>query len=1596
MNRREHVIAGLGSCALLVLLGCGSDADVVAQYSCELDPELVAEQKSCLATSNCPCGSRCEFGRCVSECASCADAGLTCTPFGSCAESSSGARLELPDPIRENFFVVSNDVIELQEDDLAETFVVRRGNATESLEIEVRVEHPQFRVSCDLVSTTVTSQCKITLDADTPSFVGQVINLAATGESVDLDDLDRFSEAVGPTLFIASKNVVRSIPIEVAPVIPEAPGLTPGVYRGTATLTAFEGNDASGDVPTVFALPVRMVVGEPDEQNRWSIAIDDSAGIFGVQRPELGLRDEPSAVRTGALQLFSDPNNEDDYQFTPTTAREFVAGSIGTDTFALGTRINDIRFVRAETDRLRFDLQQALMVTENDGHDLEAFWRFNLDRDGSGEIPAIVAPDPADAWLPTNIDAPLALELSVIGPSGDFGDILQTAGGARGRVEEIICGTGDAPGWKISDELAIETVTGVSTDLSQAFYDGELYCESLAPLAPDDIDVTQRRWPLFPLLTGDGLRPDRYDRVIDECLTELENPGLSPEPACIDTRRWFAAVVEGLERARSGSAPSNDLYVDQRLASYLVARYLDIHGFLAHLYGFQRSVRRHIDDVQAGPLPSLLDMASRTPTHWDSVLHPRVLMGLVDLALDVHENPDYRPQITNQDPLVEYGVASDIHTTPVALAFVSDIVDQTAVWNALANDLFLGRLSSDSGVRARESLSAGVRRSFWLYVFAAYIHRITEDNRNGAGVAPEDRREFIWEEDFQLNSREAVFALGEIVERMGTTYGERPELSLPWNRIGDQSGAGARFRAMSEVILGAGAELGGVLGFEFSEASRLRDLAFSAYGLYRLETLTFLRINNTVDDRQDYVANRLGSSLAALCGYSETDEDPRSGYEIFDRSFDSRSCFVDPACLAPLDDGAADRDSQDPGIAFQRLCRVAHLSKTVLNPASIAPWIRDLPSYAPTDASVTDLEDYLLAGTLTYDAVSDFFRFQGASMSSPQPFTVPQLEDQQLQLLRNGEAPSLFSRAELYCESAFRRFAETLDDDPAVCQNAQSSEGTQTSLPTFANGLGDSAGTCNIDLKSSVRATDARPECYRGEIGVAFKRFLAERANLDVSQAELAKKLDQYAVSAEECAIRARTRDSVAGQYDNYLASVKSARETLRRLTIARSAVKAAADIAIATTGLLKQNVTGKAGYGMEVLGTTTVNVAEGVAAVKEIEIDNVKDDFEADKKILAADTEVALCFNALNKVVAGLEPAYAAIRTAATSVEVAAIELDRLFRKAEQKYIEGRAWRANIQKRRIASIPQTYSFQDYFAGLDRIIERTQSALLFAKRAVEFELQQSVVGDEEILGTFDVSALREIAYRLKDVVRGGRVAGGNPSEGRIVLSLRDDILRIPRTGEAPTGFHDLSESVLLREGLLAQQFATYDGDGVYVGQSVPFALSPFVVGDRDLGIDVTAGLLCAERVWSVGAVLVGRDSVGLDQSRLVPLFLRKRNAFYSQTCTADPAPMEGFIGFESGIFAFGSDAESAPDRFTSAWLNTTIRRTDTVGAVRAALEKRELFVNLTQELAGLGLYGDYQLFVPAEAFSADGVDLDEVEDVLFVFDIVAATNNSRF
>ncbi|MEO1173489.1 MAG: hypothetical protein AAFX94_15765, partial [Myxococcota bacterium] len=496
-------------------------------------------------------------------------------------------------------------------------------------------------------------------------------------------------------------------------------------------------------------------------------------------------------------------------------------------------------------------------------------------------------------------------------------------------------------------------------------YDGELACTG--PGLLENIDL-----PIFPFFSSSGVDPSETPALILNCLGEFDalmtSPSWDEVSQCISTARWAMSAALGLGAVEESGVGTEEA---ERVGSYMVTRMLDILGFLVETYRTEYSdyeaLGRLAPPLFELPPPELV--LPQMVSYWDAILHPAVLLKLMNLSPGVLVQPDYRLDQLDRSDLINSLQYDNIQRTPMSESILHSLVTQSDFWTDLSGERLRDSTSqTDDQVKLRRAIRDGFRRGLLLFAVASRLDdrlliatelpELPPDDAEIADLAGQEELvfdEFIFGE--QSSSLAANFAAN--MRRAGEYLSiQSVELNLdnsvPWAAVGDVTGTNARFRALSEVMVGNGQAIGGVVGTALGEAERSLGLAVEAYGRYRRTALVLQQLQRMSDGRLDYIAVEVGSEVVKNCGFDV--DNPVTGYEIFEQVVDPSSCFIDVECLA---------DGQQPlseAVVRYRLCQAAYLDQAL--PEEFVAGLPFGPKYS---------DDSLISVTQDREAFVEYF-----------------------------------------------------------------------------------------------------------------------------------------------------------------------------------------------------------------------------------------------------------------------------------------------------------------------------------------------------------------------------------------------------------------------------------------------------------------------------------------------------------------------------------------------------------------------------------------------------------------------------------------------
>lgn len=300
-----------------------------------------------------------------------------------------------------------------------------------------------------------------------------------------------------------------------------------------------------------------------------------------------------------------------------------------------------------------------------------------------------------------------------------------------------------------------------------------------------------------------------------------------------------------------------------------------------------------------------------------------------------------------------------------------------------------------------------------------------------------------------------------------------------------------------------------------------------------------------------------------------------------------------------------------------------------------------------------------------------------------------------------------------------------------------------------------------------------------------------------------------------------------------------------------------------------------------------------------------------------------------------------------------------------------------------------------------RDMKLARRATYLAVRAVEYEYQQSLGLRQDVLDAEIPDDLETVLQELWRQSGTRSIRGNRPTELSTVLSLRQDILQIGDESGWPEAERPQTPEQRFQIMLTSDRYAVYNDNGRYIGQRIPFSLTPLqALGFENDAVSIYSVNDCAERLWSVNASLVGEELYRGSDTSFVRIDLLKRNTFYSQWCGQAPdgeqfqyasvRPARNLFR-EPGVGQeFGSSLVQSTDRFSRARIQAFF------GVNRAALEDTRYANGETSELAARGIYGDYALFIPAALIARDGGNglvLENIDDILLRLDYLSVAAN---
>ncbi|MEM9074914.1 MAG: hypothetical protein AAGE52_40830, partial [Myxococcota bacterium] len=1058
-------------------------------------------------------------------------------------------------------------------------------------------------------------------------------------------------------------------------------------------------------------------------------------------------------------------------------------------------------------------------------------------------------------------------------------------------------------------------------------------------------------------------------QTIGDCVEDLERAeDLREDPAqpfadapCVDAPRFELALAEAqeIDRARAtGSAVAADLD-RSALAHRLVQQWAQLLGFVSS------------QAVKIDQLNDVLDtssvltrefsqarMLALTAAGWDVLLEPRVALPLSVLPGDVVLNPDYRVRLF-PDGAFAADARQDLGLgLPVALARgLSRSLD--------AHGALLERARFVATDRAEiESRSVSfARRSIVLFAFATLLR----DSARSASVG-----DVPWVEPWRAASARFGVSLTGLVRALENLREGRnpleidPDLDLPLYRLGDETSSLSRFSALTDELLGTAAD-----GDASQVAAAIAD-AEDALAAARDSYREILRVDLTYrisarreEIRTNAIREEFGEAIVSLCGGADLDADL-----IIEgvQPIDPATCWIREECRqTPLERLVR----FEPGALAELLCMASELQQAGITNTS--------------DPRLDVLGLLLRTGGRTV-------RGQRITEGGNELEVTTNDEVFQVQLdalLPEGEFPALDPDFLLQIQA----------ECGAVASASEAARPTELALDCAFHGDCSRGRLCEEGSCVASSAADSIA-CFQGSVGETAAALRAAATDVEIARSEFADLRRGYEIQMGVC-------NDLIAQNERREEAIDNNLITLTALDGAQLVADSVAHIA---QGVLdcSSNLVDSGGFANAVTCTSA-----GVAAVARVAseslqfaMDEVTRRHEANLASIDRTLEELNCASETERALVGMNTLSLRINRAIEEVSSLNVQLQNGQDLIAGNLAEGQEELANQVGAGVTPIEFDYFLDENVALYNDAFRRARRALYLGVLAYEYEYQLSSAEQSAVLAATQVSELRETLTNLRTLAATGTVNGAAPSDLFAVISLRDELLAIEDRSGLGEGMHTLTPEERFRVLLGASRHQSFDAEGNYLGQEIPFRLAPLprVGGTTSSAIPLLTGADCAERLASMNASILGTDVLRGTDSTRTRITVRKRNSFFSQWCQA---PVDGpafqyaatrprnnlfldpFTDFIPGMRPAlqGSDRDAAAaNAFTSA------RLTPALNVPRAEFEDDSFFNGASRELAGRGVYGDYVLFIPAESIARDGragIDLEGVDDILLRVDYVS-------
>jgi hypothetical protein len=1028
---------------------------------------------------------------------------------------------------------------------------------------------------------------------------------------------------------------------------------------------------------------------------------------------------------------------------------------------------------------------------------------------------------------------------------------------------------------------------------------------------------------------------------------------------CIDLARFWSSL-------RWASAPAMFAAIDPAVrdpnwndsgdpvranAIYLrlVGQWLQLHQFLGQegilAHKMARVIRQGDDPAMPTEAPNLSRIRVAFDGAWDLFLRPRYVTGLLGLPAEQLREPDYRRLLYPNHEFQFRGHHEQAVGIPVFL--IEAMGSHMAILEAEGEEVWA---SSNRIARYQGNAAQAVRTSVLIEALAERVAQ-----RAGGDAARWHSR--YLKARLQLGGiRGRVLRILKNLDSGGNILGIEDE-DLPLYFRPDDGGDVGRFSVISRYFLD---EPRGIATQAITSALTALGAARGAW--LRLREGTLQDRNHTVeaDARAIATAQRYGDPILEICGSHRgferpgdpNNEAPVRSEEAIDwlgglESYSS--CVLDterPECVL---DRSLLVGAVEPGQLEYQLCLF-----TLHGRNGERTFFNNLQTDALVQETMAGLGDATAGAGNQAEAIA---------------------------LLRGYLTEKVAGATSAQREGFFDGFhgIDRIDNDwiqwaSTVCQ--PTFPDASLTLPSYQTLAGGPLQTYS---------------CFMGALGEASIEAMEVRKMMEAAQSAIAEHVEAYDITVRSCHY-AEQLGNVQGQL------MERHSEVMGKLRTARLAATVVATAA--GEDWLELNP-------FKIVQNTVHIAAESTVQVMSDAMDRATANHEMAMAEYEGIYENLICLNDANLHLVGMKTAQINLEAASLGLARAQQRSRGMLTRLDALLEEGRVARERVAGWRTPPVAHDNWLDEDVDGFLNAMRRAKRTAYLAVRAVEYEFQMTFSMRGAVLEAWHPGELEEALADVRTVLSTERINGALPENYRAIFSLKTHLLQLASHEDYPETQYRLNDQQRFRALINSSRFSLFDRDGDYLGQRVPFSLTPFGLQNNDeTGFSlpvINAAEDCAERLWGVNISLDGADLLPADavrQSARVELL--QKNSFFTHRCSYDAgeSPYQNqTVRPERNLFRdpLAGSPQGTQSPQVSRFPGWTRARVDADLNVEAAVFNAEDYSqNESTELAARGLYGEYAVFFPARMLrstSADGIDLRKLTDVRIRVDFTSVAAN---